>query len=112
MSWLYSTNLELNSTQIADCMSHNGISDVLIAIEININGIIIYNNVKSIRYKKWLQILCVGDTDKNWYVYSVTIVFHSLFHNFIIKYDQGNEHLIVKNIRTSVTCLKIFMNST
>jgi len=42
MSWLYSTNLELNSTQIADCMSHKGISDVLIAIEININGILTY----------------------------------------------------------------------
>jgi len=92
MSWLYSTNLELKSTQIADCVSHKGISDYLIAIEININGIIIYNNVKSIRYKKLLQILCVGYTDKNWHVYSMTIVLHLLFHNFIIKYDQGTEH--------------------
>lgn len=64
----------------------------MIAIEINISGIIIYNNVKSIRYyKKRLKILCVSDIDKNWYVYSVTIVFQLLFHNFIIKYNQGTE---------------------
>jgi hypothetical protein len=42
--------------------------------------------------KKRLQILCVGDNDMNWCVYSVTIVFQLLFHNFIIKYDQETEN--------------------
>jgi hypothetical protein len=42
--------------------------------------------------KKRLQILYVGDTDRNWHVHSVTIVFQLLFHNFIIIYDQGTEH--------------------
>ena len=79
MSWLHSSNLELNSAQTADCMSHKGISDVLIAIETTINGIIIHNSARSIRYhKKRLQILCAGDNDKNW--------------QFIIKYDQGTEN--------------------
>lgn len=74
-------------------MSHKGFRDILTAIEININGIVIYNSAKSIRYhKKRLQILCVGDNDTNWHVYFVTIAFQLLFHNFIIKYDQATEN--------------------